>query len=138
MEKTCIVNEFNNYFENIGLKLSNSVPKSKCKFDYYLGKQKSKSIFVDPVLPSDVEKVAKKLKSKTSEGHDGISTKLIKHCIKQISIPLCHIINLSLVSGIVPDAMKIATVIPIFKSGDRHVFNNYRPISILPAFSKIL
>ncbi len=37
-----------------------------------------------------------------------------------------------------PQDMKLAKVIPIFKSGDQHSFNNYRPISILPAFSKIL
>ena len=53
-------------------------------------------------------------------------------------IPLTHIVNKSLESGIVPDNMKVARVIPLFKSGDQHVFNNYRLISILPAFYKIL
>jgi hypothetical protein len=41
-------------------------------------------------------------------------------------------------TGTVPQNMKVAKVIPIFKSGDKHKFNNYRPISILPAFSKNL
>ena len=41
-------------------------------------------------------------------------------------------------TGTVPQNMKVAKVIPIFKSGDKHKFNNYRPISILPAFSKKL
>ena len=43
-------------------------------------------------------------------------------------------------NGIVPINMKLAKVVPIFKSGDiyKHQFNNYRPISILPVFSKIL
>ncbi len=41
-------------------------------------------------------------------------------------------------TGIVPQDMKIARVIPIHKSGNQHTFNNYRPISILPAFSKII
>ena len=40
--------------------------------------------------------------------------------------------------GIVPDQMKIARMIPLFKAGDRSLFTNYRPISILPSFSKFL
>ena len=38
----------------------------------------------------------------------------------------------------VPDQLKIARVIPLFKSGDESTFTNYRPVSVLPAFSKIL
>jgi hypothetical protein len=45
---------------------------------------------------------------------------------------------LSIETGIVPDKMKIARIIPIFKSGDNRLFSNYRPISVLPIFSKIL
>ena len=54
-----------------------------------------------------------------------------------ISYPLTHIINLSLKTGDFPDQLKIAKVIPLFKSGDRNCIDNYRPISILPAFSKV-
>ena len=62
----------------------------------------------------------------------------MKNSIDHIILPLTHIINQSLATGIVPHDMKIAKVIPIFKSGNKNIFNNYRPISILPAFSKIL
>ena len=55
-----------------------------------------------------------------------------------ISEPLTHIINLSIRSGIVPDRIKIACVIPIFKSGDSLLLTNYRPVSVLPVFSKLL
>jgi hypothetical protein len=55
-----------------------------------------------------------------------------------IASPLTHIINLSISLGIVPDLMKIAHVVPLFKSGDHRLFQNYRPISILPIFSKLL
>jgi hypothetical protein len=55
-----------------------------------------------------------------------------------IASPPTHIINLSISSGIVPDLMKIARVVPLFKSGDHRLFQNYRPISILPIFSKLL
>ena len=52
--------------------------------------------------------------------------------------PLAHFVNLSLSHGIFPNDMKLAKIVPIFKNGNTKLFNNYRPISILPAFSKIL
>ena len=51
---------------------------------------------------------------------------------------LTHIMNLSLSFGIVPGQMKVARAIPLFKSGILTLFTNYRPISVLPAFSKFL
>jgi len=48
------------------------------------------------------------------------------------------IINQSISSGIVPDAMKIAKVIPVYKAKENNLFSNHRPISLLPAISKIL
>ena len=50
---------------------------------------------------------------------------------------LSNLINLSLQSGIVPDHLKVARVIPLFKSGDKDEITNYRPVSILPCISKI-
>ncbi len=63
---------------------------------------------------------------------------IIKQSINAISQPLTHIIHLSITHGIVPDEMKIARVIPLFKADDRDVFTNYRPVSILPSFSKFI
>ena len=61
--------------------------------------------------------------------------KLIQNCIKS---PLAHICNRSFVTGIFPSELRIANVVPIFKSGDDMVFSNYRPVSVLPVLSKIL
>jgi retron-type reverse transcriptase len=55
-----------------------------------------------------------------------------------IAEPLRYIINLSLTSGVVPDALKTAKVIPAFKKGDINIASNYRPISLLSVFDKIL
>ena len=49
-----------------------------------------------------------------------------------------HIFNLSLSTGIFPDKLKIAKVSRIFKNGEKDLLTNYRPISVLPCFSKIL
>ena len=61
-----------------------------------------------------------------------------KSVISCIISPLTSIINVSITTGAVPDEMKIARVIPLYKSGAHNVFTNYRPVSILPVFSKIL
>ena len=52
--------------------------------------------------------------------------------------PLIHIFNLPLSSGIFPNSLKIAKIVPIHKRDDPSLIENYRPISILPAISKIL
>ena len=63
---------------------------------------------------------------------------IVKQSTNFISSPLAHIVNLSIMHGIVPDQMKIARVVPIFKAGNKAIFSNYRPVSILPCFSKFL
>ena len=63
---------------------------------------------------------------------------LLKESINNIINPITYIINRSFECGVVPDEMKIAKVIPIFKSSDRNSITNYRPISLLTSFSKLL
>ena len=62
---------------------------------------------------------------------------IIQQVIETISKTLSHIINLSLTYGIVPDQLKISRVVLLFKVGDKSSFSNYRPVSVLPAFSKL-
>ena len=63
---------------------------------------------------------------------------MLKEIIPCIIIPVTYLFNLSFKTGYIPDDYKCAKVIPIHKSGDMSKFDNYRPISILPAFSKLL
>ena len=95
-------------------------------------------MFLEPIEPSHVLDVVNKLKSQTSSGHDDVSSKLIKESIHEIVNPFTHILNCSFNIGIVPRQMKIAKVIPIYKASDSTLLKNYRPISLLPAFSKII
>ena len=62
----------------------------------------------------------------------------VKKSIDLVSKPLTYIYNTSLENGTFPKEMKIAKVIPLFKAGDKKLFSNYRPVSLLPQFSKIL
>ena len=77
-------------------------------------------------------------RSSTAVGHDNISMNLIINSIDKINFPITSIINRSITSGIVLNQLKIERVIALFKSGVHDIFSNHRPVSILPAFSKIL
>jgi len=68
---------------------------------------------------------------------DGIPARFIVDSADVIAHPLAHVINLSLIQGIVPDELKAARVVPIFKKSDKTKVENYRPVSILAVFSKI-
>ena len=67
-----------------------------------------------------------------------IPNRLIKIASEQLSVPFTFIYNKSITLGVVPDIFKISRVTPIYKNGNITDPNNYRPISILSPFSKVL
>ncbi len=91
-----------------------------------------------PIFHEEIVEATKALQPKTSLDHNGLSISLKKKCITILVTPWHHIIQLSLSQGSVPTQLKIAKVIPIFQSGDKCKIDNYRPISLLSNFSKIL
>jgi Notch-like protein len=95
-------------------------------------------MFVSPVTVQEVEEVIKSLKSNVSAGFDEIPMSIVKRCLRYFIRPLVHIYNKSLQTGIFSDMMEIAKIRHLFKKGDRKVMQNYRPISILTSFTKIL
>ena len=58
--------------------------------------------------------------------------------IKDTSDLLTHLLDLSITQGVFPDELKIAKVIPIFKSGDSAQIGNYRPVSVSRFSSKVI
>ena len=80
------------------------------------------------------------MKENKSPGVDGISPKLLKETVEQISRPLVHMFNMSLQEGIVPFDWKEANIIPLFKKGSRNKSVNYRPVSLtsVPVICKLL
>ena len=127
----------NNFFAQVGPSLAKNIKSSSDNpLDYIQGNFPPLYQF-DKTDPVEVLEIIGKLML-SSAGHDDIGASLIKSVSSSIINPLTHILNLSLQTGHVPKDMKIAKVIPIFKSGDTKSFNNYRPISVLPCFSKIL
>ena len=96
------------------------------------------NIFFHPVTEQVIFNHLISLDPSKATGYDNIPARLLIDGASVITKPLCHIINLSLQSGIFPEALKIAKVTPVFKKGSPYDTNNYRPISILPTLSKIL
>ena len=133
-----ITNGFNNFFANIGPNLAKIIPESRVRASDFIKYNATSSMFLQPTCPEEIVGVINKFKNKTSFGYDGISMQLVKHIGEVISVPLAHIINISFETGTFPDNMKIAKIIPLYKAGDEQVFTNYRPVSLLPQFSKIL
>ena len=90
-----------------------------------------------PIKKELVKDVINGLKSKNSSSQDGISTIILKKLEPLISESLALIINQSFYTGLFPDKLKLAKVIPIHKKNETSFVENYRPISILPAISKV-
>jgi len=134
-----IADGLNNYFTNVGSKLANQIPVSQVNYRHFLSNIPSPqgSLFLSPTDSTEVIEICSAFKSGTSCGHDDIKPDVIKAVINYITSPLVHVFNLSIINGIVPDDLKIARVVPIHKSGNTDKCSNYRPISVLSAFSKI-
>ena len=134
-----IANKFNDYFINIGPNLAKKINSDdNDTFVKYLNGSYPSSFLIDAVTQNELENEIANMKPNKSSGCDDINTKIIKKIAKEISKPLAHIFNLSFLSGIIPDNLKVALVTPIFKSNDETKFENYRPISVLTCFSKLL
>ena len=132
-----IADTLNNYFADIGKNLSDNIPSIKKSFKDYLNNPTPASIFLRPTNLVEVRKEIDKLKSKKST-LDKFKIDVIKLVKNEIIEGLAIIINLSVLEGKVPDLLKVAKIIPVYKNGDTCSPSNYRPISLLSIFDKIL
>jgi len=91
-----------------------------------------------PVQQAELVTAVNNLLPKNSLDLNNLSMSLLKQIIHYIEKPVLHVFNKSIVTGVVPSKLKIAKVVPIFKSGNPQDMNNYRPISLISNFAKIL
>jgi hypothetical protein len=136
-DKKIIANRFNSFFTNIGKDLAERITHSDANPLSYIPQSICQSIVFNDVETDEVDKIIKSLKC-ASAGQDGIHAKVVKATYSQYLKPLTHICNLCISQGFFPNEMKMAKVIPLYKSGDAMKISNYRPISVLPLFSKII
>ena len=129
-----IANHFNTFFVNIGSRDNNTDDN---RFKEYLGHEQHHNFKIDTITNNETIRIITKINSKYSCGHDSISTALLKQVKTEISQSITLIVNQCLTTGIFPNKLKIAKVIPVFKKGDKDFLNNYRPISMLTSISNI-
>ena len=136
-DKNLIADEFNRHFSKIGLELASKLPQSQTDFHSYIESRNDLNFEFHTVSNHDILTIVSSMKN-SAPGFDEISVKILKEVINVIITPITHLCNLSLLTGSVPDKIKIAKITPIHKAKETNNLNNFRPISILPVFSKIL
>jgi len=136
--KLDVANIFNQYFVDVGGNLAKALPPASINFRSYLEPSNQNSMYVEPILDDEVYKLINSMSGGKAAGDDGFNLELLKNNAATLAQPLTYIYNLSLFSGTVPKAFKMAKVIPLFKKEDEKLPSNYRPISLLSIFNKIL
>lgn len=139
------LNKCNTYFSTIGSTLADKTLRNIKESQNSLASSVSSSklspvdsFFMVPTDCAEVEGIIAGLANDKAPGIDNLSNSLLKHIKDEIVSPLTHLFNLSLSTGTFPDSWKMAVVCPVYKGGLRQSIDNYRPISLLGVFSKIL
>ena len=135
IENEQVADKFNDFFVNIG---SSNLTSHNLNFEFksrptiinYLEKFEATTI-------DEVNAIISSLESNKAIGLDGISASFLKTNSKYLSRFITNFVNDSFLTGNFPDSLKFARVLPLFKCDDPKEINNYRPISVLPAISKI-
>ena len=133
-----ITESFNNFFSQIGENLASKFSRdNNTDYKKYLGSPADQSILLHKINQKEIDNAIKNLKNSSSSGPDEITSKFVKLSAPILIPALDKIFNLALKSGIYPNKLKIAKVVPVYKKGVSTLVSNYRPISILNTINKI-
>ncbi len=140
-----VANGFCKFFTSVGKKLQDILPKlaniawmhhDHSNFQCKLNSRNCTFKF-QKVSSKEIKDVMKKLNRKKAQGYDEIPTSFTKDGANILAEPLASLINRCLENSLFPSAEKCAKITPIYKSEERSLLDNYRPISILPVLSKV-
>ena len=132
-----IANGFNDYFVNHGPTLAAKITSEGLSYKSFMHNDRHMSFFVDPTNEAEIINIINHL-TEGAPGRDEIVARNLKCISDSIAYPLAQVANLSFQQGIFPEELKIAAVTPLYKAKDPMMFNNYRPISLISVFAKIL
>ena len=133
-----IAHSFNGFFSGIGHSLAQKIPKGKNSIYDYMRSPEPTSFGLLPTSPQEIINLANLAKYSRSPGPDGIDPLIARKTIGSVAGVVSAIINSSFETGIIPPDLKIANITPIFKQGDKMSMTNYRPVSVLSYFAKIM
>lgn len=131
-----IADAMNDHFSTVGSRIAASFQSSSDHGEFLQGGYPN-SFFLPPVSVLDVQTHIGSLRNKKCSV-DTLPALVLKYISDILAPVLCSLINLSIANSTFPDSLKLARVVPLFKGGDSSCLGNYRPISILNIFSKIL
>ena len=132
-----ITHAFNEFFVSVE---SDSAQNTSSNYSraHFLRNRVSSSMVLFSPSPQEVASTLKRLKTNKSSGDDQIPLSFITIAADVISPYLSFLIDFMFSNGLFPSILKIAKVIPIFKSEEKQTVYNYRPISLLSPFSKVI
>ena len=134
-EGILMAEELNMHFSSVFTREdTSSLPVPETKFNGSEGERLGQLVVTPEVVASKIDN----MKENKSPGVDGISPKILKETVEQISTPLVQVFNMSLQEGIVPLEWKEANIIPLFKKRSRNKSVNYRRVSLTSVFCKLL
>ena len=136
-DNEAIAHGFNHFYINIVPNFAAQIPSSLKSPTSYMEAPNVSSVFPKPVTSEEISSIIRSLKN-SSAGWDSISAKVMKVIYQNYISVLTHVFNLSIEDVVFPRELKIARVIPLFKSDNCMPVTNNRPVSVLPLFSKIL
>ena len=136
-KNNCIAEEFNKYLTNVGPNLASKIQNTSKIFEDFLFPLQKNMEHKDLTF-EEFEKDFKSVKHNKAATHDDIDSNVIIKAYYEISYPLFMIFHGPFNVDIFPEQLKVAKVSPIFKVSKIEEIGNYRPISVLPIFSKVL
>ena len=117
---------FNNFFANVGLNSKNLIPKvPNISPSRFLKNRNQINVLIAHVSNEEILRIINSLEN-ISSGLSSIPLKMQSIIPNLIILPLSYIINMSFLTGVYPDLLKIVKVIPIHKGGSTQDINNYR------------
>ena len=121
-----IANKCNEYFAHIGSTLADKIYAAS-HFNNYLNNSVETNVSFQTITENKVLIIINKIKNKIRYGYDSISN-IMRY--DPLNWPLTLQINQTLCTGIIPNALNISQIKPLFKQRNSLLFTNYRPIFI--------
>jgi exonuclease III len=137
--KTMSAEDINIFFADIGTLTTGEFDSTVHQNLYWKGQKSIHTFKLQHVCSQKIEKLLKQLSSSSNTDVLGFDSKLLRLSSKDISPMIAHLVNISFQQSLVINDWKLARVTPIYKGkGDKEDPGNYRPISVICHFGKIL